>query len=33
MNAQSMFPGDTKPLLTSAEIQDRPERFNTTVPE
>lgn len=32
MNAHSMFHGDTKPLLTSAEIQDRLERFNATVP-
>lgn len=32
MNAKSMFPGDTKPLLTSAEIKDRLNRFNATVP-
>lgn len=32
MNTKTMFPGDTKPRLTSAEINDRLDRFNATVP-
>ena len=32
MNAQAIFPGDTKPRLSSAEIQDRLNRFNASTP-
>lgn len=32
MNAQAIFPGDTKPRLSSAEIQDRLDRFNASTP-
>ena len=32
MNTRQILPGDTKPLLTSAEIKDRLDRFNATSP-